>query len=105
VALFCGNAMASKARVNSLLFADHIVDTQTTFTVPSHVNLLNPFMTFEFGAQGAGAEGGIMRKVGSGNLLLYVGHQNTMPNLSEGDLRTARGFIGQNNPVEAIYGF
>lgn len=104
VALFCGNAMASKARVNSLLGADHLVDPQTIFTVPSHVQLLSPFMTYEFGAQGAGAEGGIMRKVGPGNLFAYLGHQNTTNSDLKGDTRVDQGYISQNNPIEVIYG-
>lgn len=103
-AVFSASAFASKARVNSLLGADHLVDTQTVFTVPSHVNLLNPFMTFEFGAQGAGAEGGILRKAGGGNLMVYLGHQNLTENFVDGDLRASAGYIAHNNPIEVIYG-
>jgi len=105
VALISAEAFASKARVNSLLGADHLVDTQTVFTVPSHVQLLNPYMTFEFGAAGAGAEGGIMRKVGDGSLLVYLGHQNTTVIAADDDTRTGLGYIEQNNPIEAVYGF
>jgi hypothetical protein len=105
IALLSAEAFASKARVNSLLGADHLVDTQTVFTVPSHVQLLNPFMTFEFGAQGAGAEGGIMRRIGEGSLMVYLGHQNTTEIVSDGDIRTGDGYIGQNNPIEVVYGF
>ena len=111
VALLSAEAFASKARVNSLLGADHLVDTQTVFTVPSHVQLLNPYMTFEFGAQGAGAEGGIMRRIGEGSLLVYLGHQNTtelgfetIP-LADDDIRSGDGYLTQNNPIEVVYGF
>lgn len=104
-ALLSAPAFASKARVNSLIGADHLVDTQTVFTVPSHVQLLNPYMTFEFGAQGAGAEGGIMRKLGAGSLMLYLGHQNTTAIPADGDIRTGNGYLAQNNPIEAVYGF
>jgi hypothetical protein len=105
VALVSAEAFASKARVNSLLGADHLVDTQTVFTVPSHVQMLNPYMTFEFGAQGAGAEGGLMRKVGDGSLMLYLGHQNTTTIAADSDIRTGNGYLAQNNPIEAVYGF
>ncbi len=105
-ALLSAEAFASKARVNSLLGADHLVDTQTVFTVPSHVQLLNPYMTFEFGAQGTGAEGGIMRRVGEGSLMFYLGHQNTTAiSPADSDIRTGGGYISQNNPIEAVYGF
>ncbi len=104
-ALLSAPAFASKARINSLLGADHLVDTQTTFIVPSHVQLLNPYMTFEFGAQGSGAEGGIMRKVGAGSLMLYLGHQNTTAIAADDDIRSGNAYLAQNNPIEAIYGF
>lgn len=108
--LFCAalmsvNAFASKARVNSLQGANHLVDTQTVFTVPSHINLLNPYLTMEFGAAGTGAEGGIMRNnMFGGKLLLYVGHQNTTESDIYGDLRGSNTYIEQRNPIEAIYG-
>lgn len=104
-ALVGSNAFASKARVSSLQGANHLIDTQTVFTVPSHLNLLNPYLTFEFGTAGTEAEGGIMRNVGSGKLLLYVGHQNSTETDLYGDGRTARSYIEQRNPVEAIYSF
>jgi hypothetical protein len=97
-------AFASKARVNSLIGADHLVDTQTVFTVPSHVQLLNPYLTFEMGTAGADAEAGVMRKVGSGNLMAYVGHHNTTDSAAQSDIRTSNGYIGQQNPIEIIYG-
>ncbi len=104
-ALFSAQAFASKARINSLLGADHLVDTQTVFTVPSHVQLLNPYLTYEFGAKGSGAEGGLMRKVGPGSLMAYFGHQNTTSIDADGDTRAGLGYLTQNNPIEVIYGF
>ncbi|HMN68784.1 MAG TPA: hypothetical protein PKC28_09635 [Bdellovibrionales bacterium] len=105
VALFSGSVFASKARVNSLQGANHLVDTQTVFTVPSHMMLLNPYMTFEFGAAGTDAEGGIMRSFSNGHrLLAYVGHQNTTDSAAAPDLRTSASYLGQNNPIEVLYG-
>lgn len=107
VALFSVNVFASKARVNSLLGANHLVDTQTVFTAPSHILLLSPYLTFEMGTPGTDAEGGVMRNVGTGKLLLYLGHQNdtSAPTSNIGDMRTSMGYLEQNNPIEAIYGF
>jgi len=102
-ALFSANAFASKARVNSLQGANHLIDTQTVFTVPSHLLLLNPYLTFEFGSPGTDAEGGIMRNVGNGKLLLYGGHQNTTDTEIYSDQRVTNSYIEQRNPVEAIY--
>ncbi len=104
-ALMSVSAFASKARVSSLMGANHLVDTQTVFTSPSHILLLNPYLTFETGTPGTEAEGGIMRSLGAGKLLLYVGHQNSTESASAGDLRVSNGYLEQNNPVEAIYGF
>lgn len=105
VALFSGSVFASKARVSSLQGANHLVDTQTVFTAPSHIMLLNPYMTFEMGAAGAAAEGGIMRSFSNGHrLLAYLGHQNTTDSAAGGDIRTGQGYISQNNPIEILYG-
>ncbi|MCB9026739.1 MAG: hypothetical protein H6625_10505 [Bdellovibrionaceae bacterium] len=98
-------AWASKARVNSLQGANHLIDTQTVFTSPSHILLLDPNLTFEFGAAGAGAEGGLLKELSNGNkLFLYLGHQNTTASDAAGDMRTSAGYLSQNNPLEIIYG-
>lgn len=102
--LFSANAMASKARVQSLLGANHLIDTQTVFTAPSHINMLNPYLTFEMGAPGTGAEGGIMRPMGAGKILFYLGHQNTTESEIYADGRNALTYIEQRNPLEIIYG-
>ncbi|MBX3021485.1 MAG: hypothetical protein KF799_07375 [Bdellovibrionales bacterium] len=104
-ALFSSSVFASKARVNSLQGANHLVDTQTVFTAPSHMLLLSPFLTYEMGAAGAGAEGGIMRSLSNGSkLLVYLGHQNTTAFNGLADIRTAQGYVSQNNPIEVLYG-
>lgn len=105
ICLFGTQAFASKARVNSLQGADHIVDTQTVFTYPTHIHQLNPYLTFEMGTAGAGAEGGLMRTTANGGkILVYLGHQNTTASVAAPDLRTGNGMLGQNNPLELIYG-
>lgn len=103
VLLFSASAFASKARVNSLQGANHLVDTQTVFTVPSHLLLLNPYLTFEMGTAGTDAEGGIMRNVGAAKMLVYLGHQNTTGVDQLTDVRTGNSFLDQNNPVEVLY--
>lgn len=96
--LTASNAFASKARLASLQSADHVVDTQTVFTNPSDLSLLTPFMTYEMGAVGAGAEGGFSRKLANGNMLgVYLGHDNTT------DLRDGTTYLKQQNPIEVIY--
>jgi hypothetical protein len=98
-------AFASKARVASLQGARHLVDVQTIFINPAHINMVDQYITFEMGAAGSAAEGGFIRKLDSGDkLLVYVGHQNPLGNFVVGDVRTANGYLGQNNPVEVIYG-
>lgn len=98
-------AFASKARLASLQGARQLVDVQTIFTNPAHINMVDQHITFEMGAAGTAAEGGFIRKLASGDkLLVYVGHQNPLGNFVVGDVRTANNFLGQNNPVEVIYG-
>lgn len=99
------SAFASKARVGALMGADHLVDTQTVFTNPAHVGLLNPYITFEMGAAGTQAEGGIMRSLNNGGkILVYLGHQNTTGlSAFNPDIRTGAGYISQQNPLEVLY--
>lgn len=90
-------AMASKARVGSLLGTASTIDTQTVFTHPSHVHSLDNHLAFEFGPQGNGAEGGFLREVGDGRLFIYLGH--------EGDsLRDNTNLLDRSNPIDVIYG-
>ena len=105
ISLFASVTFASKARVAALQGADHLVDVQTAFKNPAYINKLSPILTFEFGAAGTSAEGGILMQTASANkLLVYAGHQNTNAITASGDLRTSRGYLGQNNPVEVLYG-
>lgn len=103
-ALLSSSAFASKARVASLQGANHLVDTQTVFTSPSHVLMLNPYLTFEMGTAGTDAEGGIMRPMGGGKMLFYMGHQNTTESDIYTDARATNSYIEQRNPLELIYG-
>lgn len=99
LAIFSQTTFASKARVGALQGADHLVDTQTVFTNPAHINALSPYITFEMGAAGAGAEGGFARKLDNGNMLaVYLGHDNT------NDLRDGTVYLKQRNPIEVTYG-
>lgn len=101
--LLSANAFASKARVNSLIGADHIIDSQTTFINPAHIHLLSNYLTFEFGTTGNGAEAGFLRNTNGGAKIMgYLGHQNPTPMGT--DIRTGAGYIKQNNPVEILYG-
>lgn len=98
IVLASTSAFASKARVSSLQYADHLVDSQTLLVNPQHANLLGQYLTFEMGTPGAGAEGGALLKLGEGKLGVYVGHDNSTP------LRDGTVFIKQRNPVEVTYG-
>lgn len=96
-------AIASKARVNTLIGADHLTDLQTVFNYPSHIHLISNQLAFEFGAVGNGAEAGFLRNTpGGGRIMGYFGHQNPTPMTS--DVRAAGGYLTQVNPVEVIYG-
>lgn len=101
------SAFASKARVASLQGANHLIDSQTVFTAPSHLLSLSPYLTFEMGTAGGNAEGGILKDLGGGQkLLVYLGHQNptNAADTAIGDLRGDKGYIVQRNPIEVLYG-
>lgn len=103
--LIAAPAFASKARLASLQGARQLVDLQTIFVNPAHINMVGQYITLEMGAVGTAAEGGFVRKLDSGDkLLVYVGHQNPLGNFVVGDVRTANSYLGQNNPLEVIYG-
>lgn len=99
------SAFASKARLSALQGANHLVDTQTVFNNPADIKFLSQFLTFELGAVGTDAEGGMLKTLKSGDrLLVYLGHKNSTAIGATGDLRASEGYIIQNNPVEVIYG-
>lgn len=105
ISLVATSTWASKARVTALQGANHLVDSQTAFTNAAYINKLDPFLTFEMGAAGTAAEGGMLMKTSSGNkLYVYAGHQNSSAIGAGGDVRTANSFLGQNNPVEVLFG-
>jgi len=106
IALASSTVFASKARIISLQGAEHLVDTQTIFVNPAHINLLSPYITLEMGAVGGtatganGAEGGFAYRLSGGSTLgVYLGHDNTT------SLRDGVKYIKQRNPVEVTYGF
>lgn len=105
ISLVASTTWASKARVTALQGANHLVDVQTAFTNPAYINKLSPILTFEFGAAGTSAEGGMLLQTASSNkLLVYAGHQNTTTISAASDLRTGNSYLGQNNPIEVLYG-
>lgn len=105
ISLVATTTWASKARVTALQGANHLVDVQTAFTNPAYINKLSPILTFEFGAAGTAAEGGVLLQTASANkLLVYAGHQNTTAISAAADLRTGNSYLGQNNPIEVLYG-
>ncbi len=105
ISLVATSSWASKARVAALQGANHLVDSQTAFTNAGYINKLDPFLTFEMGAAGTSAEGGMLMKTASSNkIYIYAGHQNTSAITAAGDIRTTNSFIAQNNPIEILYG-
>ncbi len=96
-------ALASKARLSALQKAEFLVDSQTIFENPAHINKLGQYLGFEFGGTGTTqpkAEGGLFRKMDGAVWGAYLGH------LSEKQVqyRALGGYESQNNPVEIFYG-
>lgn len=109
-------AFASKARVNALGNADHLVDAQTAFDNPSHLTLLPDYVTFEAGATNAPttvanwgdvvanaaaptAEGGFTQSSGDAKWGFYMGRKSPFTQY----MRKNFGFLGQENPIELQY--
>jgi hypothetical protein len=104
ISLVATSVWASKARVTALQYADHLVDVQTTFKNPAHINQLDSLLTVEMGAAGK-AEGGLLTKTAFSNkVLVYAGHQNSMAIGAGADVRAANSYLTQNNPIEVLYG-
>lgn len=96
-------AMASKARVNSLQGAIGLVDTQTIFTQPAYIHKLGQYVTYEFGPTGTAAgkaEGGFVIARDSAKWGAYLGHMSE----NQRSLRTTATFLQQENPVDLFYG-
>lgn len=126
ISMAAPSAFASKARVQALGNAAHLVDTQTIFENPAHIGVLGDFATFEFGtytpasypnnynykasttmpADTAGAEGGFLRSSGDAKWGFYLGHKSD----TIATLRTlaatlgATTFLPEQNPLELFYG-
>lgn len=103
-------AFASKARLNALQGADHLTDVQNSFEKPWQVPANGELATVEFGAKGAGAEGGFVRQMGEGYLGLYLGHAPTSMIDALGNVKitgataTTKEIWGLNSPFNVWYG-
>ncbi|AGH94725.1 hypothetical protein [Pseudobdellovibrio exovorus] len=115
IALTAINAQASRARVNALGGAAHLVDTATVHNNPADIFALpSDYVAFETGATGAlaqtaqnaNAEGMIVRSMGDSKLGLSLGHQSV--NAASWGLRgvvtNAALRVNQQNPLELTYG-
>lgn len=126
IALTAINAQASRARVNALGGAAHLVDTATVHNNPADIFALpSDYVVFETGSttgtaagggaanattEGSNAEGMIVRSMGDAKLGLSLGHQSN--NAASWGLRgltqaTADGLAlraNQQNPLELTYG-
>jgi hypothetical protein len=108
VCLIAGQAHATKSRVQSLLGAVHLVDSQTIFVHPEYVSELGQYLTLEMGPSGqnvssgttAQAEGGLFRKVDDSVMGLYLGHHDTF----QTNVRNLAGAQLQTNPLNFFYG-
>ncbi len=109
-------AFASKARVNALGNADHLVDAQTAFDNPSYLTLLPDYVTMEAGqtnntatpanwadvatnAAAPTAEGGFTQSSGDAKWGFYMGRKSPFTQ----SVRKNFGFLGQENPIELQY--
>ncbi len=121
VAVLANPAFASKARMTALGEADHLVDAQSAFTNPAHLNELGEYATFEMGATtpgsavnvgttrweevenglqaNPGAEGGFLRTMGDAKMGFYLGRRSSFTDT----YRRTFGFLRQDNPFEIQY--
>jgi len=108
------SAEASKSRVTALGgdLAVHLVDPQTAFVNPAHLNEMPDYATYEFGLttgstalgnlaplQTPDAEGGFVKTFGSAKVGFYLGRTSAYTNT----VRSLYGFINQENPIEIQY--
>jgi len=111
VASIAAPALASKARVNALGNAEHLVDAQTVFDNNAYLAELGDYVTFEMGptnptysttalpSNTAGAEGGFVRSMGDAKYMFYMGRKDDFTTAN----RALLGFKGQENPLEFHY--
>ncbi|QDK36498.1 hypothetical protein [Bdellovibrio sp. NC01] len=121
-------AMASKARLNSLGNAAHLIDTQTIFVNPADMNYTGDFATLEFGSTNGTtyswdgtsvvtntspkAEGGFVRTTSFGKVGAYLGHRNdTTTSFIDGVNQAALAsaahtnvLLTEQNPLDLFYG-
>lgn len=81
LALASTNAFATRARLNALGNAVHLVDTQTVLTNPADMMFMGDYVNFESGTTAGGAyqsnaEGTVTRSFGEGKLGLTLGNQS-----------------------------
>lgn len=122
LSLAAAPAMASKARMTSLSSAAHLIDTQTLFVNPGDIHYLGEFATIEFGdntstysasgvTRNPKAEGGFVRKVGSGSVGVFLGHRSETTTAFIDGINTALQAVNSNgallteqNPLDLFYG-
>ncbi len=111
LAALASPAFASKARLNSLGNAEHLIDPQTTFNNPSHMLWMSDFVTFETGpttptysaatppSKSASSEGGFVRSAGDARYMAYLGRDSDLTGVA----RQSQGFLTQENPIDLMY--
>jgi hypothetical protein len=125
LSLAAAPAMASKARMTSLSSAAHLIDTQTLFVNPGDIHYLGEFATIEFGdntstysatgvTRNPKAEGGFVRKVGTGSVGAYIGHRSETTTAfidginvairAAGGTNTNGELLTEQNPLDLFYG-
>lgn len=103
-ALVSQSAHASKSRLASMSGARFLVDSQTIFINPAHVNKLGEYITVEFGGVNSTdspkAEGGILLEKFGAKMGLYLGHMH----VAQKTVRDSEGFYLEQNPIELVFG-
>ncbi|MGZ3795579.1 MAG: hypothetical protein ACXVB1_04405 [Pseudobdellovibrionaceae bacterium] len=118
VTLASGGAFASKARLQALGNAAHLIDVQTMFNNPSDITLMGDWATFEMGSNGpftytppaanaatTNHEGGMVRAHGDARWGFYLGHKSPTVALSRSNAWTggAGTILNEENPIEVFY--
>ena len=117
------SAFATRARINALGNAAHLVDASTVYGNPSDMmTLTGDSLTIESGKTfttagapdaintttiGGGAEGLLIRSMGDAKFALSLGHQDAALFSSRNDAKArnaAVATIHQQNPLEVSYG-